>query len=287
MVAHADLSSALLPWALEVLGVAALRAAADSARLAGQGEALLAELLTGAGGADLGARLEGLGFEGSEFAVAVAELHGVQPRTPRGRARLTEALLTLRTAGDAFFARRGHRALSALRGGRVVWLWSSGRPETQRAALLAALLAASEADVRLGLSDPHARWQDAPQAQRQAVLALQATRFPRSSQSFSLLDPVHWVLSAQPAENLEALARTVLEPLRQADASGKLLQTLRLYLQDTHDLPALAERLHIHLNTLRYRLARIEQILGQPLSHPATLVRLYLAVQAEQGRGAS
>ena len=41
----------------------------------------------------------------------------------------------------------------------------------------------------------------------------------------------------------------------------------------------LAAQLHIHVNTLRYRLRRAEDALGAPLTDPRLLARLYLAFE--------
>jgi hypothetical protein len=38
--------------------------------------------------------------------------------------------------------------------------------------------------------------------------------------------------------------------------------------------------MHLHHNTLRYRLGRIEAALGQSLRHPATIASLHLALLA-------
>ncbi len=42
-----------------------------------------------------------------------------------------------------------------------------------------------------------------------------------------------------------------------------------------------ARRLHNHPNTLRYRLKRMEKVLG-PLSRPETLARVHLALRARE-----
>ena len=58
----------------------------------------------------------------------------------------------------------------------------------------------------------------------------------------------------------------------------KLLKTLEAYLE-AGSLEEAARRLHIHPNTLRYRLKRMEKVLG-PLSRPETLARAHLALRA-------
>ena len=55
-----------------------------------------------------------------------------------------------------------------------------------------------------------------------------------------------------------------------------------------HDLDVLAtaRALHLHANTLRYRLGRIEKLLGRSLKQPATIAALHIALQAATPRDA-
>ena len=43
-----------------------------------------------------------------------------------------------------------------------------------------------------------------------------------------------------------------------------------------------ARAMHIHHNTLRYRLGRVEEALGRPLKDPGTIAVLYIALAAER-----
>lgn len=81
-----------------------------------------------------------------------------------------------------------------------------------------------------------------------------------------------FVLLQQSPEDLKALVERYL-PL-----APKLLKTLEAYLE-ARTLEEAAEKLHIHPNTLRYRLKRIEEGIG-PLSRPETLARVHLALRA-------
>jgi DNA-binding PucR family transcriptional regulator len=79
---------------------------------------------------------------------------------------------------------------------------------------------------------------------------------------------------------IKAFCVETLQPLALADhkQSGNLLETLKTYLENECELRATASSLHIHYNTLRYRLERIEEILQVNLSDPATRQKLRLAL---------
>ncbi|EPJ43605.1 MAG: hypothetical protein OFPII_40970 [Osedax symbiont Rs1] len=62
-----------------------------------------------------------------------------------------------------------------------------------------------------------------------------------------------------------------------ADKKAVLLNTLAVYFQHSADFGKTANALHIHRNTLRYRLDRIDQILNIQLANIDDLLRLYLA----------
>jgi sugar diacid utilization regulator len=71
-----------------------------------------------------------------------------------------------------------------------------------------------------------------------------------------------------------------LEPLL-ADPrahDGQLVETLRAFLESDGRHAPIAERCHIHKSTVKYRLARIAEILGRPLSEPDVRFELRLAV---------
>jgi DNA-binding PucR family transcriptional regulator len=58
-----------------------------------------------------------------------------------------------------------------------------------------------------------------------------------------------------------------------------LVETLKTYFSTGESKAKTAEKLYIHLNTLKYRLHKIEEILGLKLSDPDVSFRLKLAVR--------
>ena len=79
------------------------------------------------------------------------------------------------------------------------------------------------------------------------------------------------------------LRRSVLEPLERQDRrknSADLLGTLRTYLDTGLDRNATARRIHIHPNTLDYRLRRIHELTGLSLHDTHDLLRAAMALAA-------
>lgn len=70
-----------------------------------------------------------------------------------------------------------------------------------------------------------------------------------------------------------------IEKLVAADSKGVLLKTLRTFFEQNCDLAQTCETLHIHRNTLRYRLEKIEQKTKLDISNLDDKVQLYLALK--------
>jgi DNA-binding PucR family transcriptional regulator len=69
-------------------------------------------------------------------------------------------------------------------------------------------------------------------------------------------------------------------PLRSDEQRGtEHIRTLRVYLAHDRNLQHAASALHLHVNSLRYRLRRIGQLLGMDLHDPDDLFHLELAVR--------
>ncbi len=83
----------------------------------------------------------------------------------------------------------------------------------------------------------------------------------------------------------ERLAPKVAEILSVLHAHPPLQEAIRAYFAHDLDIAATAISLHMHRNSLRYRLARLEQLLGRSLKQPATIAALYLALAADAAEG--
>lgn len=71
--------------------------------------------------------------------------------------------------------------------------------------------------------------------------------------------------------------RAPFQALQAQDKSGLLKKTLQQYITDYPDQKLCAEHLHVHRDTLKYRLDKISQITGCSLSDLESLTRLYIS----------
>jgi hypothetical protein len=86
------------------------------------------------------------------------------------------------------------------------------------------------------------------------------------------------------ADLAAALSREALAPLRQLrrEQADRLAQTLLAWLESADDANAAARRLHVHPQTIRYRLRQVSDLFGDALATPDSRFRLLLALHARQ-----
>jgi len=98
--------------------------------------------------------------------------------------------------------------------------------------------------------------------------------------------PVHRLLLAgAPAELRAAVRRRVLGPLLDYDAEQHtdLVHTVRVFLECSGSPTRAAKELHVHVNTLRYRIGRAGELLGADLTEFTDQLDVYLALRAGEG----
>jgi hypothetical protein len=90
------------------------------------------------------------------------------------------------------------------------------------------------------------------------------------------------LLLAVPDSVRRAFRRRLLQPVFDYDAAhrSELIETLRHFLETSGSWQSCAERMHVHVNTIRYRLQRVEQLTGRDLSTLKDRIDLYLALNA-------
>jgi len=86
------------------------------------------------------------------------------------------------------------------------------------------------------------------------------------------------------ADLAATLSREALAPLRplRPDQADRLAQTLLAWLESADDANAAARRLHVHPQTIRYRLRQVSALFGDALADPDARFRLLLALRARR-----
>ena len=122
------------------------------------------------------------------------------------------------------------------------------------------------------------------------------TRHARPAGEFDPMDLVltalgHFLvglLTAVPGNLQRRFAERVLGPVLEYDRrhGGGLLETLEVYLGCEGSWRQAADRLHLHLNTVRYRIGRIEELTGRDLGRLDDRLDLNVAVRTLAGHTA-
>jgi purine catabolism regulator len=136
-------------------------------------------------------------------------------------------------------------------------------------------------DAIVGISRPFPADSALAVPRREAEWALvRATEAGKSAMIYGT-DPTQKWLTGESAD-LQALAAEVLGSVLRYDAThaGDLVPSVRVWLEHDRHTERAACALHIHPNTLRYRLQRFEQISGRSLSSTASLAEVWLALRA-------
>jgi PucR family transcriptional regulator, purine catabolism regulatory protein len=89
------------------------------------------------------------------------------------------------------------------------------------------------------------------------------------------------MLSEVPYERVEGKIAEILGALEQ---HPRLRETLEAYFEHNLDVVETAAALFLAPNSMRYRLRRIEEVLGRSLRSPATISMLHMALMSDQRR---
>lgn len=142
----------------------------------------------------------------------------------------------------------------------------------------------------VGASSPFSSLAETPSAFREAETALSiaqsraqyvdhgASGTARLMVKLDEVDVTTWALAHVDGRQLE---QRVLAVLEQFDDAEVLKDTLVTYLALDQNIGATSSALFVHANTVRYRLSRIEEIYGEPVTSAAFIANLYLCLQDE------
>ncbi|MFE1511920.1 PucR family transcriptional regulator [Streptomyces sp. NPDC058726] len=195
-----------------------------------------------------------------------------------------DALGALAETAESAAARSGETVLVVPEGDRLVVLAADGGAALAACCDHAAAretAGRSDDDLVIGLSAP-AGPIAASTAYRQAEQALSVAR----RRGRVLVEHEHMaagsVLPLLADDAVRAFADGLLRALREHDATGRgdLVASLRAWLSRHGQWDAAAADLGVHRHTLRYRMRRVEEILGRSLDDPDVRMELWLALKA-------
>jgi purine catabolism regulator len=172
-----------------------------------------------------------------------------------------------------------------------------GRTPEELSSLVAAVTARVNARLRrvgrllgTGIGRPAESLSALAEAYQQAQRALVVGQEIHGGHAVTHFDQlgVFRLLSLIPDSNeLRSYVDEVLGPLADsADAdSSDLRDTLRVLLETNLNVAESARRLHFHYNTMRYRIGKLERLLGPFTTDPTLRLNLLLALHAARMRG--
>ena len=131
----------------------------------------------------------------------------------------------------------------------------------------------------VGVSSPSAGPQGVRVGYYEALSAALSGTGIRHTESIDLVD---LLIKTHVAVPLADIAANLLRPIVDYDRTNgtELVRTLRAYLEADRNVGDSATALHVHRNTLRYRLHQIEELLGRSLSSTRVFTNSWIALQA-------
>jgi purine catabolism regulator len=169
---------------------------------------------------------------------------------------------------------------------------------TRRAACVVALVQAEEAPLRAALEELTATQRDAavgigrpltgaaavPHSLRDGELAVEPGACDEDQRilAFEEFDLATLLLSEARPEWLGPKVQEIIAVLR---SRPTMHDALKAWFEHDLDTAAAAAALHLHPNSLRYRLSRLEEALGRTLRRPSTIANLHIALLADQADG--
>ena len=138
------------------------------------------------------------------------------------------------------------------------------------------------AQGRVGLSAPLRSASRVAEASREALWALSISE--RTGQPLTHFGEVPTLSWFNKIEEAQSIVDQVLGPLLAHEASHQagLVETLEQFLTHQRSWQATATALHLHRQTVRYRIKNVEKITGRSLTETSDIAQLWLALQAHR-----
>ncbi|WP_087016556.1 sugar diacid recognition domain-containing protein [Thaumasiovibrio subtropicus] len=156
--------------------------------------------------------------------------------------------------------------------------WSRDQEEKRIAQLMQRIREQADYKVRIAVGDFYPGLSGLSHSYRTALATLRAT--PAGKKVMFYQDHILSVTLSGVDKWRKQQLTDPLERLRQQDPRHMLEKTLGVFFEQNCDLAQTCQKLHIHRNTLRYRLDKIEQITSLKFNNINDKTHLYLAVIA-------
>lgn len=221
---------------------------------------------------ELYGRVAGLGmrFEDELRMIVVKPVRAHPPDRRRA------ALAGLGVVLARMFRSAGLDEFSTVRDDHVAMLVQCS-PATARR-LLVSNDAASE--LQVGAGRRVATTGDIADSYNDAHLAVRALQRPPSHSGFVAFEDFDFATRLFSNVGLDKMVAWALEFLHPLEGRDPLISALQSYFAHGQNIKAAANDLSIHHNSLRYRLAKVEELLGLSFADPAAISSTYLALTA-------
>jgi hypothetical protein len=279
-----DFATAVMRWVDEASGAAAQSYLAEYERVASDRESARRDFLDGLLSAaltpdEIVARGEALGLDSAaphSIAIVRVEAKSTEDVALRGAVRRLRTMTAELPFAD--------QSLVVARSDEIVIVFpAAAKGEDQMTTRLRAFVGiageAIEARVDGGIGRPRETLSELAPSYREASIALSAASAGASPSVALYGEVLVEELLLRERGVARRLSHTVLDPLV---PHPELRATLVEYLRHGPSLPAVAQRLFLHPNTVAYRLARIKELTGRDPKTPAGVAELFLALRAAQ-----
>jgi hypothetical protein len=134
---------------------------------------------------------------------------------------------------------------------------------------------------RSAVVGPARPWMQARSSYLRAVRTLAVTARPASGDPVDSEEHLAALIVSADPEALDDLCAAVLAPLAglRPGTAQRLAETLRSWLLHQGRRDAVAEDLHVHAQTVRYRMGQLRELYGERLDDPRTVLELLLALE--------